>query len=841
MTRRPVHVAKFGGTSVATPARVRRVVELVAGGAGEEPRAEGAAPPRRVVVTSAFGGVTDRLLEAIDAAVGRTGAHRAVLAEVRDRHAAALADLVPAPERGGVGGHLDALFGTLGELLDGVSLLRECTPRFRDAIVSAGERAAAPLVAAAFRAAGHAALPLDATAFVRTDGAFGEAAPDMGATRPLVREAVAAVPPGAVAVVTGFVGATEDGVTTTLGRSGSDYTATILAAALDAERCVIWTDVDGVLSADPRVVPDAFPLPRLSYAEAAELAHFGAKVLHPRTMRPLVRAGIPLLIKNTLRAGAAGTHVGPEQEGEPAIHAVTAIRGAALVRVEGAATLEVADLGHRVLAPLAEAGVAVSLVAQASAEGSFGLAVREGDADGAVRLLERALGREVERGDVAGVSVERGGAVVAAVGSGLHGATGLAGRFFHTLARAHVSVRAVAQGGGDHTISAVVADADAARAVGALHEAFALRRLRAHVVVVGAGTLGRRVLALLAERAAPLRDQGLNLVLAGVADSRHVVWDADGLDPGTAADALAAAPPSGPGPGQALDALSARVADARLERLVVVDATASAAVAARHAAWLAGGAAVVTPNKEATGRSPEDWAAAQRAARDAEAPYLYEASVGAGLGVVGRLRDLVRTGDRVRRVEGVLSGTLAFVMNRMRDGAPFSEAVAAARDAGLTEPDVRDDLSGRDVARKLALLAREVGLAVGAADVETESLVPTALADVPRDAFWGRLPEADAAWHDRPAPPAVAGSTSGRGRELQYVARLAADGSIWAGVEPVAPGSPFAGLQGAEVAVAVWTERGGPRPFVLRGPGASADVTAAVVLADVVRAAEAMR
>ena len=817
MPDRPVHVAKFGGTSVATPERVRRVVELVA---GETPDA---APPRRVVVTSAFGGVTDRLLDAVEAAVGRTGAHRAILAEIRERHAEALAALAPEAERGGVGAGLDALFAELGELLYGVYLLRECTPRFRDAIVSAGERAAAPLVAAAFRAAGHAAVALDATAFVRTDDAFGEAAPDMDATRRLTREAVGAVPADAVAVVTGFVASTEDGVTTTLGRSGSDYTATILAAALDAEACVIWTDVDGVLSADPRVVPEAFSLPALSYAEAAELAHFGAKVLHPRTMRPLVRAGIPLQIKNTLRPEAPGTRVGPAQDAEPAIRAVTAIRGAALVRVEGAAVLDAADLGRRVLAPLAEAGVAVSLVAQASAEGSFGLAVRDADADAAVRLLRRALDREVERGDVVAVRAERGGAVVAAVGSGMHAATGLAGRFFHTLARAHVAAWAVAQGGGDHTISAVVADADAGRAVGALHEAFALRRLRAHVVVVGAGALGRRVLGLLETEAGRLREGGLHLVVVGVADSRRLLWDADGLRPALAADALQTAPPSD------LDDLTERIAGARLERLVVVDATASADVAARHAAWLAGGAAVVTPNKEATGRSPEAWAAAHRAARDAETPYLYEAAVGAGLGIVGRLRDLVRTGDRVLAVEGVLSGTLAFVVGRVRGGAAFSAAVAAARDAGLAEPDVRDDLSGRDVARKLALLAREAGLG-HPARVSVESLVPGALAAVPLAEFWDRLPEHDAAWADRPAPG-----------EVQYVARLDADGSIRAGVEAVAAGSPFAGLEGAEIAVAVWTERGGARPFVVRGPGANADLTAAVVLADVVRAAEAMR
>lgn len=821
MSERPVHVSKFGGTSVGTPERVRRVVELSTAGPGTH---------RRVVVSSAFGGVTDQLLAAVDAAVGRTGEHRAILKSVRERHEVALTELAGEAERAEVGRVLDALFTELGELLYGVYLLRECTPRFRDAIVSAGERASVPLVAAAFRAAGHAAVALDATAFVRTDDAFGEAAVDFATTRRLAREAIGAVPPEAVAVVTGFVASTEDGVTTTLGRSGSDYTATILAGALDAEACVIWTDVDGVLSADPRVVPDAFSLGRLSYQEAAELAHFGAKVLHPRTMRPLARQGIPLVIKNTLRPEAAGTLIGPpEPNPEPAIRAVTAVRGAALLRVDGASVLEVPDLASRVFRPLAEAGLPVFLVAQASAEGSFGLAVRQSDADGAVRLLQRELARELERGDVAAVRAEGGCAVVAAVGSGMHGAAGLAGRFFATLARARVNARAVAQGGGDHTISAVVDDADAGQAVRALHEAFAMRRLRAHVVVVGAGTLGRRLLDLLAVQAGRLLDHGVHLVLVGVADSRRLLWSPDGLDPAAAAGQLAGAEPAD------LDALTQHVAGTRLERVVVVDATPSADVAARHAAWLRAGVAVVTPNKEATGRSAEAWAEATAAARSTETPYLYEASVGAGLGIVDRLRDLVRTGDRVVQIEGVLSGTLSFVMNRMRRGAAFSEAVRAAREAGLTEPDVRDDLSGRDVARKLAVLAREVGLPVDRDDVAVESLVPDGLAGVPADEFWARLPEADGAWRGRLA-------ASGDG-EVQYVARLGADGQIRAGVEHVRAeaGSLLAALRASEIAVVVHTERTGDHPIFFQGPGASADVTAAVVLADVVRAAEAMR
>ena len=817
MPDRPFYVAKFGGTSVGTPDRVRRVVELsMAEGEGQ----------RRVVVSSAFGGVTDRLLDAVAAAVGRTGEHRTVLAEIRQRHADALDQLAAPADRAEVARALETLFTEVGELLYGVYLLRECTPRFRDAIVSAGERASVPIVAAAFRQAGHAAVALDATAFVRTDDTWGEAAVDFETTGRQVRAALAEVPDETVAVVTGFVASTADGVTTTLGRSGSDYTATILAGALGAASCTIWTDVDGVLSADPRVVPDAFSLPHLSYQEAAELAHFGAKVLHPRTMRPLMRERIPLLIKNTLRPHAQGTEIGParaEGADSPAIRALTAVRGVALVRVEGQAVLETAELGRRVLGALVEAAVPVYLVAQASAEGSFGLAVRADDADRAVDRLRQSLAREIERGDVVGVTVEPGGAVVAAVGSGMHGAAGLAGRFFATLARAHVNARAMAQGGGDHTISAVVDDAEAVQAVGALHEAFVQRRLRAHVVVVGAGALGERVLALLARQAGPLRAEGVHLVLAGVADSRRLVWDPAGLDPAGAPRQLAEAPAAN------LAALSKRLTTARLERLVVVDATPSSEVAARHPEWLRAGVAVVTPNKQA--RRGPGWTAARDAARATETPYLYESAVGAGLGVVSRLRDLVRTGDRIESVGGVLSGTLSFVMNRMRDGAPFSQAVAQARDAGLTEPDVRDDLSGRDVALKLALLAREVGIETNLEVATVESLVPPDLAALSLNAFWDRLPEADDAWAERLRQP---------GGERQYVARLDADGTIRAGVEAV--DTPvLRGLRDSEIAVEICTQRSGAVPVSLRGPGATADVTAAVVLADVVRAAEAMR
>ncbi|MFN3597842.1 MAG: bifunctional aspartate kinase/homoserine dehydrogenase I, partial [Rubricoccaceae bacterium] len=358
------------------------------------------------------------------------------------------------------------------------------------------------------------------------------------------------------------------------------------------------------------------------------------------------------------------------------------------------------------------------------------------------------------------------------------------------------------------------------------HEAFARRRVRAHVALVGAGALGRRLLALLAARADAYREAGVALHLAAVADSRRLALHPEGFRPEHALDVLAGAPAAD------TEALVRTLAGARLERLVVVDATASEALAARHADLLRAGVAVVTPNKAVTARDADGWAEAARAARTGEAPYLYEAAVGAGLGVVARLRDLIRTGDRVHRVEGVLSGTLAFVFDAMRRGEPFSAAVRAAQATGLTEPDPREDLSGRDVARKLALLAYEMGLAADPRTADVASLVPPDLAALPLEAFWERLGETDAAWAERCARAEGA---------LHYVARLDADGRIRAGVEAVAPGAPFDGLRGASVAVAFHTARYGAEPFVIRGPGATADVTAAVLLADIARAAEAMR
>ncbi|MEO0557037.1 MAG: bifunctional aspartate kinase/homoserine dehydrogenase I [Bacteroidota bacterium] len=813
-------VAKFGGTSVATPERIRRVVDLVIASPTEG---------RRVVVVSALAGVTDDLLDALDAALDRTG-HAEHVKAIRQRHADALADLVDDSDREAVRRQLEARVDELAELLDGVSLLREVTPRTRDAVIGMGERMSVPLVAAAFRAAGRDALGLEATAFIRTDDRFGDASVDFETTGQLVRETFAAMPKEQIAVVTGFIGSTESGVTTTLGRSGSDYTATILAEALGASACIIWTDVAGVFTADPRLVPEAVPLACLSYREAAELAHFGAKVLHPRTMLPAERAGIPILIKSTLAPDLPGTRISDETDAlDLRVKGISSVRDVAVVMVEGAGMKAAVGVSSRLFGALSAQGINVRMVSQASSEQSICIVVDAADANAAVTALELAFERELARGDVRRVYAIPDCAVVSAVGEGMRHQPGLAGRLFATLGRAGVNVLAIAQGAAETNISTVVRGADVAAALSALHEAFPMRRTRVHVVVIGTGLVGRRMIEMLAEHAPTLMaDDRIHLRLVGLANSRKMTWDTSGLRLENAIPDL-----ENKGETADLDQLESRLLAPGLERRIVVDATASEDVARRYVRWLEAGVGVVTPNKKANTVDMDFYRQLRAAAGRREVSYRYETTVMAGLPVVFTLRDLLRSGDRIRHIEGVFSGTLAFLFNQLDAGASFSEAVREAKARGFTEPDPRDDLMGEDVARKLLILARETGRSVERDELVVESLVPPELQEASASAFMEALPDLDAEW------ATCVAEAHQRGERLAYVGQIDDEG-LRVGVKSVAVASPFGGSKGTDNVILIRSDRYTETPLVVQGPGAGPDVTAAGLLADLINAAELM-
>ncbi|HET6566452.1 MAG TPA: bifunctional aspartate kinase/homoserine dehydrogenase I [Rhodothermales bacterium] len=815
----PIHVFKFGGTSVASGERIQRVIDLVR----SEPDAA-----RKVVVVSALGGVTDHLITMIQQALARTGEHRRTLQRIRQRHEEALGILVRAEEQEKLLAELDDRFRELGELLDGVYLLRECTLRTRDAIIGMGERVSAPLVAAGFRTAGMDAVALDPTALIRTDGSFGEANVLFEETNAMIQRTFEKVPVRQIVVVPGFIAQTDRGVRTTLGRSGSDYTATVIAGALHAERVTIWTDVDGVLSADPRLVPDAFPLPQLSYREAAELAYFGAKVLHPRTMRPLQERGIPLLIKNTLNPAAPGTlitHETTPDEGQ--VKAITTIRGVAVVMLEGKGMIGVPGIAARVFGALAAEHINVLMISQASSEQSICTVVPEADGEEAVRLLHAAFELELRRGDINNIEAQPECAVVSAVGDHILMRPGLAGQMFSTLGRSGVNVLAIAQGASETNISAVVRDSDVRQAVRALHEAFALERDRAHLFLIGTGVIGKTVLNMLTEQAPVLLDQlKLNLQLVGLANTRQMVWDVEGIPFGEALSRLDAAP----GP-RDLDTIVDHLVHSRLERLIVIDATASDEVALRYPELLEHSIAVITPNKRANTQGQPFYDRLHRASRRHKVPYFYETTVGAGLPIISTLRDLLRSGDKVHKIEGVFSGTLAFIFSSLSEGHKFSDTVRTARKEGYTEPDPRDDLKGEDVARKLLILAREKGLCVERSDVAVESLVPTELLDVSVQEFMDRLEEADDEWEARIA------EARAQGHKLQYIG-LIEEGRLSVRVRQVGIDSPFYHLRGSDNMVVFTTQRYHKNPLVVQGPGAGPVVTAAGILADLIKAAE---
>jgi aspartokinase/homoserine dehydrogenase 1 len=832
--RRAPQVHKFGGASLADSSAIRHAVEII--------QSHGAEP--LVIVVSAMAGVTDALLEvARQAGNGDERTVASLSAQLRARHMEAAEALVPdGPERAAILSYIAEAFEELEALTQGLRLLGELTPRTSDHLISRGERLCARLLVAALLHAGRKARYVDATELVQTDSTFGQASPDLHRTDPNAHRVLSPLlDRGITPVIPGFLGATPEGEVTTLGRGGSDLTATLLARALGSTRVSLWKDVPGLLTADPQVVEDARVIPQLHTREAAELAYYGAKVLHPRALIPLSGRQVSIFVRPFADPASPGTEVservGP---GRFPVKALTAAGAQALITVTGNGMLGVPGIAARTFAALHSRNISVSLISQASSEHSICFSVPENLADSARQGLLREFQREIDRAEIDGVEVSPGMATIAVVGLGMHGTPGIAAAVFTALAAARINVVAIAQGSSELNISVVVAEADAAEAQLRIHTAFQLSRIaggavvqpeRMELVLLGFGQIGRALAALLGRVNRP----ALSLQVSAVIDRSGFVFDPQGISPRRLL-ALAAAKKKGRGLAEAANGQAATTMEAishiggyALTRPVLLDLTADDTGPVLEQA-LVRGMDLVLANKRplADRRSVSDtlWQTARARGRR----ILHEATVGAGLPIIDTYHKLVESGDRVDRIEGLLSGTLGFVLSEVSAGTPFSRAVRSAMKKGYTEPDPREDLSGMDVARKALILGRLLGYAGELPRNGVESLVPEWARSLSLEEFLARLEELDPDWKRRAAAAEEAGSV------LRYIA-VVTPTRIAVGVRAVPRSSPFAAIQGSDNQLVFTTARYKSNPLVITGPGAGTEVTAAGVLNDILRLA----
>jgi len=816
MTERVVH--KFGGTSLADASCFRRVADIVAA------RPES----HRAVVVSAMSGVTNALIRAVELAGARDAdGYSRVLAELREKHQRALADLVPARTAAEVDAVIERDLAAITDVLHATTLLRRSSRETLDLVAGYGEIWSAQLLHALLVTNGTPCAWINARDVLVAEWDDANVQIDWTASRVRLDERFSASNLPATLVITGFVASTHDGVATTLGRNGSDFSASIFAALLDASEIHIWTDVDGVMSANPRLVPEALMLDDMSYDEAMELAYFGAKVIHPSTMAPAVQRGLPIYIRNTFKPELIGTriHVGPST-GFP-VKGLATIESIALLNLEGTGMIGVPGTAQRLFGALRDEGISVVMVSQGSSEHSICFAVPSAVADDAREAVERAFFAERHHGQIQRVEVASECSILAAVGDGMAGTPGIAAKFLSALGKARVNIRAIAQGSSERNISVVVDAADTTRALRAAHSGLYLSDQTLSVGIVGVGNVGSELMRQLAAQSARLkRHFDIDLRVRALSTSTHMLLSERPIDLEAAdRDAIVQGEPLN------LERLVAHVHADYLPHAAIIDCTASDAVASQYESWLARGIHVVTPNKRANTAGMDYYRRLRNANRTLGAHYLYETTVGAALPIIQTLRDLIQTGDEIIEIEGILSGTLSFLFNSLDGRRSFSELVTHARDLGYTEPDPRDDLSGTDVARKVVILAREMGLSLELGDVAVKSLVPEALQGGTVSEFLAALPAHDAEMETARRSAAAAGNV------LRFVGRVTRDGEASVGLCPYPASHPFARVQLTDNIVLFRTGRYRDNPLVVQGPGAGREVTAAGVFADLLRLA----
>ena len=799
-------VLKFGGTSVGSVDSIRQIQQIIAKQTDD-----------CIVVVSALGGITDQLLKAAHLALQSGETYMEVYQQIRQRHLDMVNTLIDnATVRQMLLHELDGILDELRSILFGVHLVGDLSEKTEAAIVSYGERMSSRIVTAAL----PGAVRKNSLQFIRTEHKHGQVLLNNELTEQLIREAFSPMPH--LAVCPGFI--SKDSKTeeiTNLGRGGSDYTASILAATLDADVLEIWTDVNGFMTADPRLIPSAYTIQSLSYVEATELCNFGAKVVYPPTIYPVCAKNIPIRILNTFCPDNTGTIIQSQAEKDARyVCGLSSIRDVAMITVSGLSMVGVIGVNQRIFGALANAGVSVFLVSQASSENSTTLGVQEKDCEVAVEALTREFAEEIKVGSMYPMLVQQGLAAVSIVGEKMKNVPGIAGKLFGTLGRNGISVIAFAQGAKETNISFVVPAQQLGKTMSVLHDSFFLSENKVlNIFVCGVGTVGAQLLEQIKQqRDTLLREQHLLLNVVGIANSRGYIFNAEGVDLTNYREQLQN--PLAYNQSSIADCLST------LYNSIFVDCTASADVADAYLALLENNISVVTANKIAASGEYSHYLRLKQTALNRGVKFLYETNVGAGLPIIRTINDLRNSGDRILKIEAVLSGTLNFIFNELSAEVPFSETIRRAKEQGYSEPDPRIDLSGKDVIRKLVILAREAGYQVEQEDVDKQLFVPEAYFQGTVEDFWKRLPELDTDFEARRQ------EMEKNGLRWRFVATMEG-GKTSVSLQAVDAAHPFYQLEGSNNIVLITTERYHDYPMMIRGYGAGASVTAAGVFADI--------
>jgi aspartokinase/homoserine dehydrogenase 1 len=797
-------VLKFGGSSLADADCIGRALEIIGSYIREGMQV--------LTVVSAMADTTNSLIRIADKAVKDDKTYEAMIRELMKKHEDVVHVLVEPDKRSAALSGLQTIFHELSDTLRGFSLLHEKTPAGHDLVLSCGERASALLFSSALSSRGTANACCDARNIIITDNRFGSARVLFDESEKRIREYF--LNNDLPQVITGFIASTKKGETTTLGRSGSDYTASIIAAALDVHDIVIWTDVDGVMTADPRVTPDAFPIPSISYEDAMELSHFGAKVIFPPTMIPAMQKHIPIHIKNSFHPEHTGTVISPQGVMEDYFATgIASIDHVALIRVQGSGMIGVRGISARLFDCLARHEINIILITQASSEHSICFAIDADKADIARESLEETFQLEMKAGMIDAIVPEKETAIIAVVGDRMQHRPGIAAKIFGALGQKEINVKAISQGSSERNISIVIDRQDEHAAINALHRALFPIKEKTAVYLIGTGLVATALAGLLKDS---------DLQLNAVTNSRKMLYRSAGIDPAGISEML-----EKQGEKADLEKFLKKLKLDPTPRKICVDCTASTDISARYHDILAMGVSLVTPNKIANTAPLEYYKTLRELSRKGPVQYKYEATVGAGLPVISTLRSMLETGDTVRRIEAILSGTLSYIFNTFSAEIPFSQVVRTAMENGYTEPDFREDLQGMDVARKALILAREIGYPLEMKDSVPQPLISEACRQAENlEKAIAELEKEDGTWHERMT------ALEKQGKVLRYIADIQ-DGKIAISVKEIDSTHPFYHLSGPDNIVAIYSDRYPINPLVIKGAGAGAVVTAGGIMSDI--------